>query len=253
MTRRAPCAVFAAALCAAGLFLSAPASAGELEVSPVLVELNGSRRSAIVSIKNTAQASARYQVRAYAWGQDDQGTMQLAETKDVVVFPPLVELGSGEERKLRIGISAAPAATEKSYRVFVEELPPPESPDAPGQVRVLTRIGVPIFFAPTKALTKGEVGFLSAGAGRAEIRIRNTGTVRLRPAAVTLYGVAVDGTRTFVSELHPWYVLAAGERQYQAQIPADACARTRELRATVTVDPAPLEASLRLSDGACAR
>jgi fimbrial chaperone protein len=252
MSRRTPCAVLAA-LCAAGLFLPAPSGAGELEVSPVLVELDGARRSAIVSIKNTAQATARYQVRAYAWRQDDQGTMQLGDTKEVVVFPPLVELASGEERKLRIGVSAAPAATEKTYRVFVEELPPPESPSAPGQVRVLTRIGVPIFFAPAKPVTKGEVAFLSAGAGRAELRIRNTGTVRLRPSAVTLYGLAADGTRTFETELHPWYVLATGERQYQAPIPADVCARTRELHVTAAVEPAPLEASLRVPDGACAR
>jgi fimbrial chaperone protein len=253
MNRRASCAVFAAALCAAAVVFPASARAGEIEVSPVLVELDAARRSAIVSIRNTAQAPARYQVRAYAWGQDDQGTMQLGDTKDVVFFPPLVELASGEERKLRIGVSAAPAAAEKTYRVFVEELPPPESPDAPGQVRVLTRIGVPIFFAPTKTVTKGEAAFLSAGAGRAELRIRNPGTVRLRPSAVTLHGVAADGTRTFETALHPWYVLAGGERQYQAEIPKDACARTRELRVTVALDPAPLEASLRVPDGACAR
>jgi fimbrial chaperone protein len=246
-------AVLISALCAAALLVATPSRAGELEVSPVLVELNGARRSAIVSLKNTAQGSARHQVRAYAWAQDDHGTMQLGDTTDVVVFPPLVELASGDTRKLRIGISTPAAAAEKSYRVFIEELPPPESPDMSGQVRVLTRIGVPIFFAPTKSVKKGEVAFLSAGGDRAEIRIRNIGTVRLRPSAVVIYGVAADGTRTFETALTPWYVLAAGERQYQAPIPADVCARTRELRATVAVEPAPLEATLRMPDGACAR
>jgi fimbrial chaperone protein len=253
MPRRPSCAVLAAALCAAALVLPALARAGELEVSPVLVELDGARRSAIVAIKNTARAPARYQVRAYAWAQDDKGAMQLSDTKEIVVFPPLVELAPGEDRKLRIGVSAAPAATEKSYRVFVEELPAAESPESPGQVRVLTRIGVPIFFAPAKTARKSEAAFLSAGGGRAELRLRNAGTVRIRPSAITVAGVAADGSRTFEAPLNPWYVLAGDERWYEVQLPADACPRTRELRATVAVEPAPVEATLRLPDGACAR
>lgn len=253
MILRPPRAVLAAALCAAALALPALARAGQLEVSPVLVELDGARRSAILDIKNTAPETARYQVRAYAWAQDDKGAMQLSDSKDVVVFPPLVELGPGERRKLRIGVSAAPAASEKSYRVFVEELPPPESPEAPGQIRVLTRIGVPIFFAPEKTTRAGEVAFVSAGGGRAELRIRNTGTVRNRPSAIAVAGLAEDGSRTFEVPLHPWYVLAGDDRWYEVQLPADACPRTRELRATIAVEPAPLEATLRLPDGACAR
>jgi fimbrial chaperone protein len=244
-------------LAAAAVFavLLAPrlARGGELNVAPVLVELDAARRSALVSIRNASDKASRYQVRAYGWAQDLKGTMQLEATKDLVVFPPLVELAAGEERKLRIGSSATPADSERSYRIFIEELPPPESPDAPKQVRVLTRVGIPVFFAPNREVRRSEVGFLSAGAGQVSIRIRNTGTVRLRPTTVTITGTGTDGERTFAVPLDPWYVLAGDERFYETELPPDACARTKELHVAVQVEPTVLEARLLMPGGACAR
>jgi fimbrial chaperone protein len=244
---------FAAAALAVVLLAPRLSRGGELNVSPVLVELDAARRSALVSIRNTSQAPSRYEVRAYTWSQDAKGTMQLEQAKDLVVFPPLLELAPGEERNLRIGTSAVPAATERSYRIFVEELPAPERPNTPKQIRVLTRVGVPVFFAPTRTERRGEAAFVTAGAGQVSIRLRNTGTVRMRPTAVVVFGVDVGGERTFEIPLDPWYVLAGDERFYEAALPPGACASTRELRATVQVEPAPIETRLLLPEGACAR
>lgn len=250
---RLPRAVLAAIAILTTTLGVSPARAGELQVSPVLVELGPARRSGLVTLKNLAQAKARYQVRAYAWAQDERGAMQLAATTDLVAYPLLLELAPGEERVLRIGTTARPEAREKSYRIFVEELPDSQAPGQPGQVRVLTRVGIPVFFAPERPQTKGSVAFLSVQARRATLRIHNTGTVHLRPSAVSVVGLADDGTRTFEVPLNAWYILAGDGRLYDADLPADGCARTRQLVAKVAADPGDLEARVMLPDGACAR
>ena len=49
--------------------------------------------------------------------------IELAPTQDVVFFPALLTLKPGEERRIRVGSTAAPGSIEKTYRIFVEELP----------------------------------------------------------------------------------------------------------------------------------
>jgi fimbrial chaperone protein len=240
-----------AALCTA--LIASSARAGELEVSPVIVDLGAGSRSGLVTVRNRSPTKARFEVRAFAWEQDDQGVMQLAPTKELVAYPTMLELGGGESRVIRVGSSAQPDARERTYRVFIEELPAGDAPASAGQIRVLTRVGIPVFFAPAERVQKGSLAFLAAGSGRASLRIQNAGTVRLRPTAITVVGLAEDGSRTFEVPLNPWYVLAGGQRIYEAELPAAECGRTRELVAKVAVDPDQLEARLLLPGGACAK
>jgi fimbrial chaperone protein len=235
------------------MLVPAPARGGELEVSPILVELEAGRRTSLLSVRNGSQGRMRYQIRAFSWAQDLDGKMQLDPTSDVVVFPPLLELAPGEARKIRIGTSAVPGPQERSYRVFIEEMPFAETPGAGPQVRVLTRVGIPLFVSPQRVDSRGEVAILSVGGGRMSFTVRNTGTVRLRPTAIEVSGIGPDGENTFTTPVDPWYVLARGERHYEAELPKESCGRTREVRALVRVDPAPFVATVMLPDGACAR
>ena len=57
----------------------------------------------------------------------------------------------GEQRNIRIGTAAPPGASEKTFRIFIEELPAPaagSSGGLPGQVTIRTRLGIPIFLGP---------------------------------------------------------------------------------------------------------
>jgi fimbrial chaperone protein len=117
-------AAFALALALAS-GLGGRARAGDLEVNPVRVALSRGARSAVVAVRNAGTEATRLEVRIYAWEQSPSGEMKLTPTEEVVAFPPLLQLGPGERRNVRVGAKVEPGAAEKAYRLFVEEMPPP--------------------------------------------------------------------------------------------------------------------------------
>jgi len=235
-------------LLAAAALAPAAASGGDLDVSPVNVELSGKVRTALLSLRNGDGAPARYQLRAYGWAQKPDGAMDLTPSRELVVFPPLLELAPGEARNVRIGTDAAPAGTERTWRLFIEELPRAETAEDAARVKVLTRVGVPVFLAPATPVERGELAFLGRDGARVRLAVRNTGTVRLRPRSVRLALLAADGTSVLERSLDVWYVLAGGERVYEVDVPAEACARAATVVATAALERGVLEAR---AAGAC--
>src|SRR5437868_6260952 len=94
-------------------------------VTPVRVFLGRGVNSALLNVKNDSTEPIRFSISLKAWNQAADGDMQLSDTSDVVFFPSIMDLQPGEEKKVRVGSAfKAPVATERSYRIFFEELPP---------------------------------------------------------------------------------------------------------------------------------
>ena len=67
--------------------------------------------------------------------------------------PSLLSLAPGESHNICVCPTTPLAATEETYRVFVAEMPPLETPEGdPTAGRILTRMGIPIFLQPAKVL-----------------------------------------------------------------------------------------------------
>lgn len=206
-----------------------------------------------MALRNVGSEPVRLEIQPAAWTQSPEGELQTGPTDELVVFPPLLSLAPGEERNLRVGTTARPGAAERTWRIFLQELPPPERPGEKQQVRVLSRLGLPVFLAPERPLARGEVAGLAASSGKARFALRNPGTVRLRPAEVKLTGRAADGRTLFARPLEAWYVLAGGERRYALELPAAECPALRSLLVEVapgTGQP-PLRAESPVAEGAC--
>ncbi len=57
-----------------------------------------------------------------------RGRLDLYEaTDELVFFPKLLVLKPDESRMVRVGIEGIPPEKEKAYRIYLEELPDPES------------------------------------------------------------------------------------------------------------------------------
>src|SRR4029077_15634724 len=115
--------------------------AATFRVSPVRLALTAPSTSGLLTLSNDSSETLRFQLTAFGWGEAPGGEMELAPTEEIILFPRLLTLEAGQERKTRVGDGAAFAASEKTYRVFVEEIPSSDRPNDPGSgVRVLTRM-----------------------------------------------------------------------------------------------------------------
>jgi len=224
-----------AALIAVALTASS-AGAGGLNVTPIQLVLSPQTTKAMLTLRNDGQETVRYQVSATSWNQNSRGELQLSPTSEVLFFPALFSLKPGEERNVRVGVGTPFGLVEKTYRVFVEELPPTERPAQPAsEVRVLTRVGVPVFLAPARAVERRSIEGLGARGGRASFRVVNQGTVHFREDAVKLRGVDASGAVLFEREQRGWYVLAGGALDYGFELPKG-CPGLAALVASVTAD-----------------
>jgi len=235
-------------LCAAGR-----AGAAGLEISPVTVSLSPGETSALISVRNAEASEVRLQVTSMTWGETAEGEMKLAPTKDLVVFPALLVLKAGEQRSIRVGAGAGFGPVERDYRIFVEELPPAERSGAPNSVRVLSRIGIPVFLAPSRVERRPVIEDLVAAQGRIGFALRNRGTVHFRPAVLKIMAVDAGGKELFQHSWNPWYVLPGGERRYQEPLPAAICALVRKVTVEASDEEDHAKATRETPDGACAR
>jgi len=244
----------AAALFLLGLLTAGLAEAATFRVSPIRLSLNARSTSGLLTISNESDEILRFQLAAFRWSQGATGEMELEPTEDIVLFPRLLTLEPHRERKIRVGAAVAFAVSERTYRVFVEELPSAESVNpvaGRGGVSVLTRMGVPIFLQPSRTQAGGAIADAIVEEGRLRFEVRNNGNVHLMLEAVNLRGIGDGGETVLDKQVEGWYVLAGGVRQFDLALPREECGRVRTLQIEARTENATLRDRLELKPGAC--
>jgi fimbrial chaperone protein len=221
--------------------------AAEVEVNPVVVSLSPGTRSALVAVRNVGADPARFELQARSWSQNAAGEMLLDSTEDIAVFPPILTLAPGEQRNIRVGAVASVGPVEKTYRVFLQELAPPEKQESPAQVRVLSRIGLPVFLTPAQARDRTLLRDVSVRGGKVTFRLVNEGTAYVRPTSVKVVASGEDGAPRMERDLVAWYVLAGGRRDYEVEIPQDVCAAVRNVVVTAALGRDVIRAEVAVS------
>ncbi|HZM59820.1 MAG TPA: fimbria/pilus periplasmic chaperone [Vicinamibacterales bacterium] len=225
------------------------ASAATFTVDPTQIFLRNRTGSVLLTLHNQSADSLSFQLSVFAWTQSSTGEMQLQPTQDIVFFPPLLTLKPSETRRVRVGTATTFDAKEKSYRIFVEELPPT---DAPKGVRVLTKMGIPIFLRPVKEVATASLTDLRQQNGQLKFTLSNEGTVHFVPRNIKVRGLA--GSKTaFERELEGWYLLAGGRRDFETALPKDACAQVTSIIVDVQFESNQVQERLQTPTGACAR
>src|SRR5712691_4753002 len=152
--------------------------AATFTVNPVQVVFTPTRKSAVVTLKNTSKDEIRFQIRVFTWEQSPPGDMQLGETTDVVFFPQLLVLAPGQQRPIRLGITGSIGSVEKTYRIFFEELPAGDRPvrATANGVEMRVRVGIPIFVSPTNRGTATvQTHNARLSGGRVALSVENSG------------------------------------------------------------------------------
>ena len=236
---------------AAVLTLSTAAQATVFSVAPTRIVLTASTASSLVSLKNESPEPLRLQITTRAWQQDVSGEMRLSGTEDLIVFPTLLTLKPGEERKIRVAHATTIGAVEKTYRVFVEELPAAAGEAQSTSVRILTRMGIPVFLQPAAIAARAALAGVGLEDGHLVFHLQNTGNAHFLPDEVRVRAFGPSGELLHDQTLPAWYVLAGGDRRFDVRFPEDGCGAIRRALIDVRVGTTSVSMPLATPGGAC--
>ena len=121
------------------------AVAQSLSVQPVNIFLLPGQKATTLTVSNQGSSVTSIQIRGYSWSQKD-GDDQLTTSDDVVVSPPIASIDPGAKQVVRLILRRSPQGREGTYRILVDQIPPPAEP---GIVHVVLRLSIPIFAEPT--------------------------------------------------------------------------------------------------------
>lgn len=218
-----------ALLLSATLALGSFAHAATFSVDPILVTLEKSNSSASIAVTNQTPQQLRLQITGFAWSQTASGQIKLSKTDQLVFFPQLITLGAGETKRVRVGVTAPQGATEKTYRVFMEQLPSLQSVLAPrgrAQVTLLLKVGIPVFLKPAgSTVVAGAVRNASIRGKMLAFDVANTGNSHFSIQSVSITGKNRSGGDAFSQNLTGWYVLAGTTRRFEVPITSLTSAR----------------------------
>ena len=232
------------------LCLTTSATAGDWRVIPIRLFLGPQIKNDSVRLINSATESLNLQMKATLWTQNDQGEDVYEETGDIIFFPRVLSIPPGEERLLRVGYKFPATTTEKTYRLFIEEIPNA----APGQasaVMVAVRFGLPIFVAPPNPLQSAAIESIMLDQGVVSAQVNNTGNIHILPSKVAISGKNATGATVFTHDLRAWYVLTGNQRSFSTTLPPNECASASSLFFEFVCGPLKLTKEMPLSKSDC--
>lgn len=216
-------------------------------VSPIRVHLSPSKRSEVIELKNTDKAVASFQVTAHTWQETADGEMKLAPTRDVMFFPSLVEVRPGETRRIRVASNLPAGRSERSYRMIIEELPPPVA--TTGAVKILTRLNIPVFVQPAALKPKPALTAAVRG-GQLVVSVENPGNAYFKVQSLRIVARNRSGAAVFDHTLTGWYVLSGGRRIYNVDIPKNVCPEISSVVAKATTETGNASTTATITPGA---
>jgi fimbrial chaperone protein len=221
---RIPCLAIALFLAAIPLGVVA----GSLKVVPIRVSLDDPSATAVLTLTNQGQDRITVQLDAKAWDQDDQGADRFSETSDVVFFPRMLELEPEAQRIIRIGFQGEfKPVREKTYRIFLQELPVAQ----PGvtALRFAVTLSIPVFVRPGTEISDIAIAAVTQEHGRLRVEVRNDGNAHVMVGGIRIRGLDAAGHPVFSNEMRGWYLLADSSRSYELPVPQDNCSRAAKI------------------------
>jgi fimbrial chaperone protein len=120
------------------------AGAQALSVLPVNIFLQPGQKATTLTVTNQGTGSTAIQIRAYVWSQK-AGEDELAASDQIVVSPPIATIAGGATQVVRLILRDSPQGQESTYRILVDQIPPPTEP---GVVHIVLRLSIPVFVMP---------------------------------------------------------------------------------------------------------
>ena len=187
-------------------------SAASIGVSPVRATLSANQKIETITVRNTGSELMSVQLEVMSWSQQD-GEDVFTATREVLANPPIFTVPPGGSQLIRAGLRRAPdARRELTYRIFLQELPPPPSPDFNG-AKMLMRVSLPVFVLPEVAAQpalRWQAARTSDGA--LKISLTNIGNAHVQ---IANFSLSLPGSaQPWITQQSSTYVLHGQSRDW---------------------------------------
>lgn len=245
--------IFATLCCAALALVPVLARAGEFSVNPIRVELGVSAKSGVIVVKNEDRQKLNFQLQAMEWTQDADGKDVYTETQDLVFFPKILSVDPDQEGLIRVGAKVVTLPQEKTYRLFIEELPNAvKLPNgSAAQINVLIRFGAPVFLAPIKPQDGLDIERFTVSKGTMTITARNSGNRHHLVHSIHLTGKDSTGQDVYALTLGDRYLLAGTVKSYTTLLTSLQCAKLGSLEFEFKTDKLAISRKLNVTRDMC--
>jgi fimbrial chaperone protein len=230
--------------------LALPANASDFAVSPIRIDLDHSVEMGSTTVKNGDDEALRTQIQLVAWTQDAKGKDQYSKSEDLLYYPKLQLINKSEEAVVRVAARNPATTQEKTYRLFIEELPAPLPKEGlpSARVGIGIRFGVPIFVKPLQEHIAGEISRITMDKGTLHVLVKNTGNAHFAIKSIT----AISPTdASFSKAIEGWYLLAGVSREYSIPLSADVCRKYKQLELTVKTDTIEFKNAYAINPNQC--
>lgn len=220
--------------------------AGSFEVNPVRVDLSAASRSAALTVKNNGNEAVVVQLSVQAWSQEG-GNDVMGPTSEILVSPPIATIAPDKEQIVRIGLRRAPdGEKELSYRLFLQEVPPPPTAGFQG-LQVALRIGLPVFVQPVKGPAKAALVWNAQlrDDGTVLLKVQNNGTGHIQISDVQLFSSGENEPVAALSSLV--YVLPGQSRDWSLKLRRADVKKTDSARLKVSTDAGSIDTPIGLA------
>jgi len=201
-----------AAIVACCLLGAVPATAAApgIEVTPSNILIGPGQMATSLTVRNRTARAASFQVRAYGWQQDSNGDDMLSPTAEIVSSPPIATIAPGGSQVIRLVLRRAPAAREGTYRILLDQLPPPAES---GVVHLLLRLSIPIFAQPEARIAPQLQWRVFTDGGEQWLAVTNSGNRHASLQQMTLS--TADGRSLQLEMKSPPHVLAGATKRWR--------------------------------------
>jgi fimbrial chaperone protein len=234
------------------LFMLPPAYAGSFKAVPTKIFLNARAKTAVLRVTNSGNEKVTVQLDTKEWSQDENGKDVYTDTRDIIFFPRMADIKKGEERIIRVGYNGKiSGATEKTYRLFVQELPVKK----PGEMalKFALKLGIPIFVKPVKEIEDSAIQGAELKEGKVLVKVSNNGNTHFIVNRLSITGLDSSGAEVFAKEIGGWYVLSGITKAYAIDIPGEKCRKASAIKVSVGVKDKRLGARVAVDRARCER
>lgn len=192
------------------------AYAGSFSVSPVRATLSARQSAGSLTVRNDGENPSVIQIEIAGWSQKE-GREVFVPTSEVLATPPIFTVPAGGSQVIRVGLRRAPDTNrELTYRLFLQEVPPPPRPGFQG-LQVALRISIPVFVLPV-AEAKPVLAWsaVPVDQGQFKLRVANTGNAHAQIANFTL---SRPGFEQLTTQQVAAYVLPGESREWAVKSP----------------------------------